>query len=162
MYIRIPDGVIEGVFPEELFANEETLAKYEIHPGDELYSLGYPLGAEANLAGFPILRSGKIASYPLLPIKETKTFLLDFNVFPGNSGGPVYLASTNRAYGGAVHIGTTYLVMGLVSRERSVVQQTAILDEVRQRKFSLGLAEIVHASLIKETLQLLPPPAPLP
>ena len=30
--------------------------------GDELLCLGYPLGAEANDAGFPILRSGKIAS----------------------------------------------------------------------------------------------------
>ena len=72
-----------------MLANDDLLAKYNIHPGDVLDCLGYPFGFESPVGSFPILRSGKIASYPLLPTKGTQSFLLDFRVFPGNSGSPV-------------------------------------------------------------------------
>ncbi len=158
MYIRLPEGVVEGLLPIGLLADDSILRQFEVHPGDKLYCLGFPLGAESNAAGFPILRSGTIASYPLLPASQTKTFLLDFQVYPGNSGGPVYLQDSNRIYGGATVIGTVRFVIGLVSRQKILVQQIELLNEKRQQSYTLGLAEVVHASLIREAIELLPPP----
>jgi S1-C subfamily serine protease len=79
--------------------DDQKLSEFEIHPGDELNVLGYPLGF-GNVGDFPVLRSGKIASYPLVPTSENPFFLPDFRVFQGNSGGPVYFVQSNRVYGG--------------------------------------------------------------
>jgi S1-C subfamily serine protease len=105
MYIRLPQETDIQLLPMSLLASDQELNQFEIHPGDVLSCLGYPFGAEANEAGFPILRSGQIASYPLTPTSKIQTFLLDFRVFGGNSGGPVYFVASNRTYGGAARIG---------------------------------------------------------
>jgi len=148
LYLTLPDAVIRQglLLPTSMLADDKTLQDLEIHPGDELNCLGFPSCLEANQFGFPILRSGKIASYPLLPTKETQTFLFDFEVFGGNSGGPVYLVHSNRVYQGGTHIGVVQTVVGLVSQQAAVDGQRLVI------------AKIVHASLIRETLDLLPPP----
>lgn len=158
MYVSLPKDDSRELLSTDVLADDKMLADYEIHPGDDLACLGYPLGQEANDAGFPILRSGKIASYPLLPTSTTKTFLFDFRVFKGNSGGPVYLVQSDRFYHGGVHVGQQiHVVLGLVSQERMVTQViSGATDEVRQ--LQLGLAVVVHASLIREAINLLPPP----
>jgi len=75
MYTLLPRDIDILLLSTAMLADDEVLKKFEIHLGDELICLGYPLGAEATEAGFPILRSGKIVSYPLIPTKQTKTFL---------------------------------------------------------------------------------------
>jgi len=122
----------------DLLADDKIMERFEIHPGDELLCLGYPLRAE--VFGFSILRSGKIASYPLLPAKDTKTFLFDFEVFKGNSGGPVYFVDKGRRYGGTAHVAESIqFVAGIVTRQHE----------------KLRLAVVVPAYFIKETLALL-------
>ena len=117
MYLKLPHELKPEVIPIDLLAGDETFQKYEIHPGDELFSLGYPFTVEANEAGFPILRSGKIASYPITPAKTVKTFLFDFRIFPGNSGGPVYMSYTNRRYQNNIILGESIqYIAGLVSQ----------------------------------------------
>jgi hypothetical protein len=142
----------------------KSYEKYEIHPGDELFCLGYPLGAEANPQGFAILRSGKIASFPLTPAKAVKSFLYDFEVFGGNSGGPVYFVDKSRTYGGTTHLGETICsVVGLVSEERFQPRQSVKLledgsdqtrYEVTEKREKLKLAVVVPAQFIKETLDI--------
>ena len=78
MRIAIPKIADIKLISTDLLATDEFIKKYEVHCSDELFVLGFPYGTEANLAGFPILRSGRIASYPLTPTKIVKTFLLDF------------------------------------------------------------------------------------
>jgi hypothetical protein len=157
MYVRLPIGVLPTVVPETLLAVDGDFARYEVHPGDELNVLGYPLGASGP-SDFPILRSGKIASYPLIPSKDNPYFLLDFRVFKGNSGGPAYLVSYNRTYGGGVNLGTVAMVLGLVSEEIGFTQQTQELYETRVQTTPLGLAKVVPSTLIRETIEMLPPP----
>lgn len=158
LYVAIPKELVpEDLVSTGLLATDSTLTQFEIHPGDELECLGYPLGYE-NPGGFPILRSGKIASYPLVPAKENPYFLLDFRVFKGNSGGPVYFVQGNRTYRGATQIGVIQFIMGLVSEEVSMTQQFQGLYENRSETYPLGLAKIVPAAFIVETLNLLPPP----
>lgn len=162
MYIDLPAGLKIPLLPTTLLADDEGISTIEIHPGDELFCLGYPFGAESNPAGFPILRSGKIASYPLLPTRETKMFLLDFPIFRGNSGGPVYFVGGARADSRGLQIGVPQLIMGLVLEEKVLTETIEQLYERRERRYSLGLATIVHASLIREAINLLPPPDQVP
>lgn len=122
----------------DLLADDDMMKKFEIHPGDELLCLGYPLAS--NAFGFPILRSGKIASYPLTPAKDIKVFLFDFEIFPGNSGGPAYFSDSGRTYGGSAHLGESIqFVAGVVTRQHE--------------KLRLGV--VVPAQFVKETLALL-------
>src|SRR5258706_11542733 len=153
MYVRLPANMIlGGILGTQLLADDDLLRKFSIHPGDNISALGFPLGLEANEAGFPVLRSGKIASYPLLPTGETKTFLFDFRVFKGNSGGPVYFSDATRFYDGSTHVGTIQFIMGLVSQETIVTEKIRGLYAVRDETYQLGLAEVVHSKLIKQTI----------
>jgi hypothetical protein len=162
MYIRIPDVVSIPLVSTSVLADDEVLSRFEIHPGDELECLGYPLGLEANDAGFPILRSGKIASYPLLPTSKTKNFLFDFRIFKGNSGGPVYFTQSNRFYKGAMHLGETIgIIIGLVTEEKVLSEQITGPYSAEFRQLQLGLAVVVHAALIKEAINMLPSPETL-
>jgi len=160
MYVALPDGVLkDSLLPTTLLLTDDALREFEIGPGAELLCLGYPLGAEANTLGFPILRSGKVASFPLLPTKEMKTFLFDFQVFKGNSGGPVYLYHTNPFYGGTTHIGSIQGIIGVVSNEQNVTQKTEMLFESREIRTPLSLGGVIPSSFICELLEKLPDPS---
>jgi hypothetical protein len=159
MYVRLPTAADLQLLSIDMLATDQILERYEVHPGDVVSCLGFPYGAEANDAGFPILRSGQISSYPLVPTTQYPTFLFDFRVFGGNSGGPVYFTATNRTYGGATHLGETIaVVMGLVSQEQVIEEEVRSLAETRRVKHALGLAVVIAAPLIRETVDLLPPP----
>lgn len=137
---------------DALLASDADLTKYEVHPGDEMFCLGYPLGASGS-HGFPILRSGKIGSYPLVPAHEHKNWLFDFRVFQGNSGGPVYMVDHNRQYGGNVHIGETLqMVIGLVTQQLSA--------DVGSGARELQIGVVIPALFIKETMDMLPEAPP--
>ncbi len=157
MYVSLPNNADCTVISTDLLATDEIMRKFELHPGDRLSCLGYPLGAESNDAGFPILRSGYIASFPLMPAATIKSFLFDFNIFAGNSGGPVFFVDSNRVYGGSTNIGTVQFLMGLISEQRVVNEQVKSLNELRLETHRLGLANVIHAALIREALNLLPP-----
>jgi hypothetical protein len=127
------------------FASEQFLHDIEIHPGDELLTLGYPLCAAANDSGYPILRSGKIASYPILPIRKAGKILFDFRVLPGNSGGPVYFSYQERTYKQQLQLGMSYQkLFGLVT------QQAGPINDVDP-----SIGAIVPAIYIKETIDKL-------
>jgi hypothetical protein len=163
MYVAMPKDIVLPLISTDLLGDDKMLSDFQIHPGDEIYCLGYPLGFASNDVGFPVLRSGKIASYPLLPTATMKTFLFDFRVFKGNSGGPVYLVESNRNYQGGVHLGeTVHFIMGLVSEEKSLQQVDIGVYDEAVHEVQLGLAVVVQASLIKQTLNMLPAPETLP
>jgi hypothetical protein len=159
MFVSLPVGAAPMVIPMSLLLADDQIREFELSPGTELFCLGYPFGAEANPLGFPILRSGKIASYPLLPTILTKTFLFDFTVFRGNSGGPVYLYEKNPLYGGGTHIGTIQGIMGIVTAERNITQKIEQLYERRETVTPLALGEVIHASFIKDLVSKMPTPS---
>lgn len=162
MYIDLPNGLIPRQLGTSLLAGDEDLHRFEIHPGDDVSCLGYPLGVEGGKEGFPVLRSGKISSYPLLPTKDKKTFLFDFEIFGGNSGGPVYFTDSNRFYEQKTHLGQTIqLLVGVVSKQHYVGRRN-IKDGTLSEIQYLKLAEVVHASLITETIYLIDGPFTFP
>jgi hypothetical protein len=159
MYVAIPPQDSIPLLGSNVLADDKMLTDYEVKPGDELRCLGYPLKVASNDAGFPVLRSGRIASYPLLPTDKTKTFLLDFRVFKGNSGGPAFFVERYRLVPGKFGQYMNYhFIMGLVSQEVLYPEQTIGPYSQEARQTQLGLAVIVHASLIKQTIEMLPEP----
>jgi hypothetical protein len=141
----------------DLLATDDVLQKFAMTPGINLKCLGFPLGMESNRAGFAILRTGDIASYPLLPTATTKTFLMDFRVFKGNSGGPVYF-SQPQFRGSVAFGGAAQFIMGLISQEALFPVQSAGPYESSVKELQLMLGVVIHASIIRQTIELLPVP----
>jgi hypothetical protein len=134
-----------------VLADDALFSRFELHPGDELLCLGFPLFI-SSASGFPILRSGKIASYPILPTTVNKVIYYDFNVFDGNSGGPVYFIHRGRTYGGTAHLGETeQFVVGLV---------TSQIGSKLYNNEMLRLAAVVPSTYILATIALLPSTSP--
>lgn len=159
MYVNLPNEVAIPLLTTGLLADDEILSKFQVHPGDTFLCLGYPFRVESSQSGFPVLRSGRLASFPLTPVAQTKTFLLDFAVFEGNSGGPVYFVDINRGYGGAIHMGETIgFIGGLVSGETKGQEQFEGQYSTEIRRIPMNLATIVHAKFIKEAIESLPAP----
>jgi hypothetical protein len=113
-----------------------------------MMALGFPLGLSANQAGFPILRAGRIASYPLAPSAAFPTFLLDFSVFPGNSGGPVFMSDqAHRRPGAEGASQDVEFIAGLLTQQ----------VELNKERLEIGI--VTHAEYIRETIALLTDPA---
>ncbi len=147
--ITAPPEFAKAAIPKDYLASDDTFDRYQVEAGDELMALGFPRGLSANQAGFPILRSGRIASYPVAPAKIFPTFLLDFSVFPGNSGGPVFMHRGAR--GGAVAAGQPAprpeFIAGLLTQQ----------VELNNERLEIGI--VTHANYIRETIELLDNPA---
>jgi hypothetical protein len=143
--VKAPPEFAKAAIPLAWLADDAALQQAAVGPGDEMFVLGYPEGFASNTDGFPILRVGRVASYPLTPTKQFQSFLLDFHVFNGNSGGPVFMTSTARRRPGAPDTSEP-LVAGIVT------SQTVVGDE----RLELGI--VVDAGYVRETVRLLDEP----
>lgn len=167
MYVALPQVVApQVVLGLEHLATDEVIEREDLTPGDEVFILGYPLGyplaapASATMTpgNFAVLRSGRIASYPLTPASHVNGFLIDFMVFPGNSGGPVYLWQLLRPIkrdlrGGAAH----FTLIGVVSQEvNACMKPGGCPTPFDQTPLKLGV--IAPATYVLETVMMLPAP----
>lgn len=134
--IQAPPEFARAALPASYLADDELAAR-SVRPGSELMVLGFPRGLAANAGGFPILRAGRVSSYPLTA-QTYPTFLLDFTVFPGNSGGPVFFAPQ----GGT----ETPVIAGLLTQQ----------VELDNERLDIGI--VTHARYIAETVDLLENP----
>ena len=150
--VTVPPEVAAAAIPASWFADGDTLARQDVEAGDPVEVLGYPAGFAGDSRGFPILRLGHLASYPLTPASEA-TFLIDFPVVSGNSGGPVF---TSRRIGrrpplvGAEGPQPDEFIAGIVAQQIVPGGQP----------ISLGLA--VHSLYVRQTLELLDRPIAQP
>lgn len=142
MVIEAPPEFVKAAIPLNYLAQDDTFSTFNLGPGDEMMALGFPRGLSANPAGFPILRSGRVASYPLAPATTFPTFLMDFSVFPGNSGGPVFMAEGARRRPGASESQEVQFVAGLLTQQ----------VELSGERLEIGI--VTHAKFIRETLAL--------
>jgi S1-C subfamily serine protease len=150
--IEAPPAFAKAAIPENWLGGDDAFAKYSVTPGYEMLALGFPEGLSANAAGFPILRSGRVASFPLAPSTAFPTFLLDFAVFPGNSGGPVFVngpaAPTTTTASVASDAGAAQpgFIAGLLTQQ----------VEINSQNLSIGI--VTDARFVRETLSLLDNP----
>ena len=144
--IHAPAAFVKAAIPEGWLANDDTFTKEGLTPGDEMLALGFPDGLSANAAGFPILRSGRVASFPLAPSAAFPTFLLDFNVFPGNSGGPVYVDVAPHGPAPADSKTQGGFIAGMLTQQ----------VELNSQNLSIGI--VTDAKFVREALQLIDDP----
>ncbi|MDB5427716.1 MAG: hypothetical protein JWR47_3410 [Phenylobacterium sp.] len=146
--ITAPEAFAKAAIPEEYLAADDTFSKYQVGAGDEMMALGFPRGLAANPAGFPILRAGRVASFPIAPAKIFPTFLLDFAVFPGNSGGPVFMSGpARRSNGDPVQPRPDVeFIAGLLTQQ----------VELNSERLDIGI--VTNAKYIRETLALVSNP----
>jgi V8-like Glu-specific endopeptidase len=171
--ITAPEAFAKAAIPMDWLASDETFVESGVTAGDELMALGFPRGLAANQAGFPILRSGRIASYPVAPANIFPTFLLDFSVFPGNSGGPVFL--TSRTYRREARAATEMAadastgppsVRGAKAAPAAPAKAAApsqfiaglLTQQVELNKERLEIGIVTHAKFIRETIARLDDP----
>jgi hypothetical protein len=158
-----PADALPPAIPIDLLASEADLERYEIHPGDLVRCVGYPHPNqfEPSEAGFGVVRVGCIAGYPLLPTKLTKTFLLDMNTFEGDSGAPVYLVDDHRTISGKSEQGRVRLILGMMIGQHFLDEEFKMIYQTGKFRHRMGFGIIVHATAIKETIDLLEPkPSP--
>jgi hypothetical protein len=144
--ITAPPEFAKAAIPTDWLAGDDTFASYAVGAGDQMMALGFPRGLSANPAGFPILRSGRVASFPLAPAAAFPTFLLDFTVFPGNSGGPVFMAEGVRRRPGGGESQEVQFIAGLLTQQ----------VELNSERLEIGI--VTHARYIRETLALMDNP----
>jgi hypothetical protein len=140
-----------GFITEELFAysrySKKDFKEIGIESGDPVFVLGFPLGISGNIQNLPCVKWGIISRADEEIIRENKTFLIDSSVFPGNSGGPVFLRPTDTALEKAKAVKRAYLI-GVVSSylpytEKLYTLQTKPPAVVSTLKENSGLTFVV-------------------
>jgi S1-C subfamily serine protease len=149
--VTVPLEVAAAAIPIAWFANQDTFAKEDVEPGDALEVLGYPAGFASDARGFAILRVGHLASYPLTPETEG-TFLVDFPVVSGNSGGPVFTSRRTDRQPPAV---------GAEGPQPDEFIAGIVTQQIVPGGQSIDLGLVVHALYVRQTLQLLDQPPTL-
>jgi hypothetical protein len=83
------------VIDENALYDDDGLAP---RAGNEVSFLGFPDVLPGTPGGFPILRTGHVASYPSAELIANHRFLIDTDVYPGDSGGPVFTITHGHAH----------------------------------------------------------------
>lgn len=147
MYVELPKDVPVTGLALDFLVDDQKLKDVELHPGDEVFCLGFPLAA-ATAGGFPLLRSGYIASYPLTPMTTVRQIALDIFLLPGNSGGPAYFCYANRRHANRMHFRPQAGLLGLV-----IQSDDATLPEFDDKPRRFGV--ILPAPFIRDLLETL-------
>lgn len=126
-----------------------------IREGDDVFILGFPLklGVSASARITPIVRTGIVALR-----NDDRSFLVDANVFPGNSGSPVFFKPCAFEFGSSgLRLGTLRppKLIGLVTSfitytDVAISQQTGKARVTFEE--NSGLASALSVELIREVL----------
>lgn len=143
------------IFPYRLFANED-----DYYEGAQLMVFGYPGILEPDFRTRAIVRHGIISWIdPNNP--EENIILIDCDLYPGNSGGPVMkIPSTMDKYGN-IKIGDNVRFLGIVSAKRATKtplfdsSSNQIVDSTGKPAFtweSVGIGVIESAKKVRKLL----------
>ena len=126
----------------------------EVFEGAEVYVLGFPLGIGVVTKGkySPVYRGGIVA------LKErNEEFLIDSNIFPGNSGGPVFTApQLYNPEAGSIISGGSAAFIGIVYANITYIDEAYSLQTQRKRvtfEENSGLAKVISSDVIREFLE---------
>lgn len=145
MRIEVPDEFDAQAIPYDAILNTANCEGCGLELGQRLWVLCYPAQLASSRSGFPVLRSGTVASYPLVEREDHRRFMLDYSTFGGDSGGPVFRVDKDES-------GSRPTVVGLIHGQHR--ETTKSVTPVEERVFHrpLGLAIVVHAKYIRETI----------
>ncbi len=136
---RLPSDVIVPWKSDRLLRSDMVLKA-----GQELSVIGYPLGFYDSVFNLPIVRDGALASAYPVPFRGQPFFLIDANLHPGTSGGPVVTKSS-----GIRHTKSGGMMLG--------PDQVSLLGvnagEYNQDGISLGLHQVWYANIIEDIIK---------
>jgi len=135
--------------------------------GEDIVTIGYPLGLRQGDSNFSLVRQGVIATKIGAPLKDKvktapgqfrertlRAFLIDGATVPGSSGSPVILKPViGRIQGSSIVMGTALPVLGIVAETKYAPVQLGA--SVIPSFAGLGLAFEVET--IRETIELFLP-----
>lgn len=149
--LELKDAPPVSALDMNLLATADDWQSSVPEPGTELRSVGFPHAAQfkPSEAGFPLTRLGSVASYPLVPYKKYPTFLVAYNTFEGDSGGPIYLEMVRDGQ-------PQIKIVGLVHGQHFIEERYKLVYQEGVTKQRLGLSIIVNSQAIVETIQALP------
>ena len=127
-----------------------------ISEGDSIFVLGFPLGIVSDQSKHVISRSGSIARIRDVLANQQSCFLVDANIFPGNSGGPVITRPEVSSIQGTQAINKAALI-GIVKsylpyKDIAISQQTGNPRVIFEENSGLALVETTDN--IKSTVEL--------
>ena len=130
----------------------DELQKVGFMEGDEVYTLGFPLGLAGDERNYVIVRQGVVARIRDWYDGQSNSFLIDALVYPGNSGGPVIAKPTMFSY---TQTRTHPKLIGMVSgympyQDFARSDQTGQVVSVSTQ--NSGLAEVVPIDKVNETI----------
>lgn len=140
---------------DTIWAYQSQRDELRISAGDSVFVLGFPLGLAGTERSYVIVRGGMVARWDDEIVAQTKSFLIDANIFPGNSGGPVFICPSAMSIQGTKAVERAWLI-GIVSgyipyEDLAVSQQTG---EPRMMLVeNSGLASVVPLHLLQEVLE---------
>lgn len=159
--VSIQDAGRSSIAPVRIenFANEN-----EAFEGASVLILGYPGAVGPDYWTKPLIRHGVIAHVDTKNFGEAP-FLIDAMIFPGNSGGPVFIVPTGMTKNGSFAVGGRSAFLGIVSsvaREPVEVQKASLEFEASDvdstgshfKTFDyMGIGVIEAAGRVKELLE---------
>jgi len=127
-----------------------------VSEGDGVFVLGFPMGIVAPQTMYVIARAGFIARVRDVLNSHESTILIDANIFPGNSGGPVVIRPELSSIEGTQSINRSALI-GIVKsyvpyRDVAISQQTGNPRVIFEENSGLALVETVDS--IRQTVAL--------
>lgn len=160
---RHPGQRLERMVSQQAFSIEE-LREMGVTEGDSVAVLGFPLGAVEPPTGRPLLRAGVISRIQPTFAGHQSNFLIDAQIFPGNSGGPVLLVpqvmsvtdSPPVSEGGLIGI----VHATLLHRDVAVSPQTGLVRTVFEENAGLGV--VIPVNRIHEAIDHFEALHPLP
>lgn len=119
----------------------------EVTEGDSAFVLGFPMGLMAVDHQYVILRSGALARVRDFLDSRSDEYIIDVQVFPGNSGGPVILkpelasieGTKNQTSAGLIGLVKSYIPY----RDVAISQQTGRPRVIFEENSGLSLVEPV-------------------
>ncbi len=152
MPINVPKlrehGMKAGFFTSDMMAaGVSKMKELGLTEGDFSYVLGFPMGMAGQQRNAVIVRSGCIARIQEALNADSNTFLVDAEIFPGNSGGPVVSKPDALAIQGTKPQNAAFLI-GIVAayvpyREAAVSPQTGRPRVIFEENSGLAVAHTV-------------------
>lgn len=138
-----------GSLPVSVLATAEDWKSHTPEPGSLIRCVGYPHAPifKPSTAGFATTRLGCLADFPLTPIADHPKYLVDFNIFEGNSGGPIY----------SDQLGDEIKIIGLVQGQHFIDERFKNIYSEGMTRKRLGLAIIESSEVILETIERVSP-----
>jgi len=149
----------------DFFADEAKRKELDITVGEEVVTIGYPLGLRQGNTNFPLIRQGLIATKIGETIRDKvqvpgggfrdrarRAFLIDGATVPGSSGSPVVLKPViGRIQGNTIMMGAALpVLLGIVAETKYAPVK---LGSGAIPGFA-GLGLAFEAETIKETIEL--------